>query len=129
MSEPLTIEGLLLHQIAVLEVSLGKQESLLKRLLEESNERVTALEADRTAWETERRYLVDSLMELTGAARPMTKPGEPEKPVEELPVVAGPRRLSWHQVEQAQTQQSAARKQQHLKQLAELAAARRAGGA
>lgn len=111
MSEPLTIEGLLQDQIA-----------LLKGLLAEANVRIGELEADRVLWEEERRYLVDSLMQLTGAAKAMHKPGEPEKPVEEtVAAQTGPRRLSWHQATTMMNQRSALARQEHLKALADIA--------
>jgi len=117
MSETLTLDGVLQAEV-----------SLLKSLLETANLRIVALELDRAELDKERRYLVDSLMELTGAAKPRPQSGEPEKPVEEKAVLSAGR-LSWNQRIVFMEQQSAARKQQHLKQLAEVAEARRAGGA
>jgi len=117
MSGSLTLESLLQDQLAKF---MG--------LLEAANARILNLETDRAAWETERRYLIDAVMELTGAAKPRPQPGEPEKPLEEKAALSAGR-LSWNQRIVSMEQQSAARKQQHLKQLAEVAAARRAGGA
>lgn len=111
MSEPLTVESLLVGQIADLKAILATEQA-----------RIAELEADRLLWEEERRYLVDSLMELTGAAKAMRKPGEPEKPVEEtVAAQTGPRRLSWHQATTMMNQRSAVARQEHLKALAEIA--------
>jgi hypothetical protein len=117
MSEPLTVEALLVQEV-----------ELLKGLLQDATLHVRDLETDRAEWEKERRYLVDSLMDLTGAGKSRPQPGEPEKPITEaIAQATGPQRLSWSQVTVGMELKSAARRQQHLKQLSDVARSKRAG--
>ncbi len=80
---------------------------------------VDELKADRREWDAERRYLVDSVMALTGATRLVQRP-DPEATVEEVPIQAGPHRKSWNQIGVELEQESARRRQEHLKALASL---------
>jgi len=106
----ITVESLLVDQIAE-----------LKQLLALEQSRVIALERDRDAWDRERSYLVDTVMELTGAARANPKAQAEEKELEERPTQFAGRRQSWNQVITQLEQRSKILVMQHKQALASAA--------
>lgn len=89
-------------------------------IIDRLKDEVDQFKAERREWDAERRYLVDTVMALTGATQVVQRPDPNEKPVEELPVQAGPHRQSWNQIVTNLELESKRRRLEHLKTLASM---------
>lgn len=106
----LTVESLLIDQVKE-----------LKELLALEQSRVIQFERDRESWDAERRYLVDTVMLLTGATKGNPLPQGEEAEVIETRTQASGRKPSWPQALQMMEQRKKIMVMRHKQALASAA--------